>query len=98
MNLKLLLTSFTLTLSICSFSQESNKAYAITGSAAGDFQWMNIRQIDLSTGAVTKNIFEKGVTTFQLKNVSTGKELALPTAEGKQLNTAEYPTATMVAA
>jgi len=98
MYLKLLLTSFTLTFSICSFSQENNKAFAITGSASGDFQWMNIRQIDLATGAVTKNIFEKGVTNFQLRNAATGKDINLPTIEGIQLNTSEHPTATMVAA
>lgn len=98
MILKLLLTTFTLSISICSFSQETNKAFAITGSGTGDFQWMNIRQIDLSTGIVTKHIFEKGVTNFQLRNAATGKEIIVQNPEGKQLSSGQYPTATMVAA
>src|ERR1035437_3793628 len=66
MKLKLLLSAFILLFSICAFAQDANKAFAITGNGNGDFLWMNIRQIDLSSGAVTKNIFENGTTKFTL--------------------------------
>ncbi|HUS01280.1 MAG TPA: hypothetical protein VMY77_06115, partial [Chitinophagaceae bacterium] len=65
MKRKSLLTAFILSFSLSALAQDANKAFAITGAGNGDFQWMNIRQIDLSSGAVTKNIFEKGVTGFQ---------------------------------
>ncbi len=45
-----ILLSFILLFSLCVFAQDANKAFAITGNGKGDFQWMNIRQIDLSTG------------------------------------------------
>lgn len=99
MKLKLLLSTFILLFSICSIAQDANKAFAITGNSNGDFQWMSIRQIDLSTGAVTKNIFEKGVTAFQIRNAATDKEVILVNEQnGKQLSSPQYPTATMVAA
>ncbi|MDB5221750.1 MAG: hypothetical protein JWN83_417 [Chitinophagaceae bacterium] len=97
MKLKLLLSVFILSFTICSTAQDANKAFAITGN--GDFQWMNIRQIDLATGAVTKNIFEKGVTGFMMRNIITGKEVTAENKPGtKQVGSAEFPTATMVAA
>lgn len=81
-----------------SFAQK-NLAFAITGTGNGDFQWMSIRQIDLSTGSVTKNIFEKDVTGFQMLDALTDKEIMVPTQrDGRQLSALQYPTATMVAA
>lgn len=99
MKFKLLLSAFILSFSICTIAQNANKAFAITGSGAGDFQWMNIRQIDVSTGAVTRNIFEKGITSFQIRTVATGKEAILvPQQDARVLRSPEFPTATMVAA
>ena len=99
MKLRFLLSAFILSFSICSLAQDANKAFAITGSGNGDFQWMNIRQIDLSTGAVTKNIFEKGITNFQMRNAATGKEVMMASQQdARQIGSPELPTATMVAA
>ena len=71
MKLKLLLLPVILSFSFYAFAQESNKAFAITGNGNGDFQWMNIRQIDLSTGAVIKHIFENGKTKFSFSDAIT---------------------------
>ncbi|MEO5783256.1 MAG: hypothetical protein ABIQ07_08300, partial [Ginsengibacter sp.] len=93
------LLSFILLFSHSLFAQDGNKAFAITGNGKGDFQWMNIRQIDLSTGLVTKNIYEKGVTNYQFRDVTTDKPvLILNQQEGRQVSTPEFPTNTMVAA
>ena len=98
MKRRLLLSLCILSLTFNSFSQ-LNKAFAITGNGNGDFQWMSIRQIDLATGAVVKNIFEKGVTPFQMRDALTGQEMVLSTVQdAKMLNSPLYPTATMVAA
>ncbi|MDQ6755429.1 MAG: T9SS type A sorting domain-containing protein [Bacteroidota bacterium] len=94
----LLLFFFIVSFSLCCFSQD-NKAFAITGSGTGDFIWMNIRQIDLSTGTATKNLFEKGVSSFQMFDAATNKEIMLMSEQNsKQINSSQYPTATMVAA
>lgn len=94
----LLLSTFILSFSICAVAQDADKAFAITGNGKGDFNWMNIRQIDLSTGLVTKNIFENGITNFQMRNVATESEVFSSQQNGKQIGVPEYPTATMVAA
>lgn len=92
--------------SIFSFAQ-NNKAFAITGNGNGDFQWMNIRQIDLSTGAVTKNLFENGKTKFSLINSITNKSVDEELLANLNTKLAGHvtltsvttqPTATMVAA
>lgn len=97
----LLLLLFISSFSLC-FCQEANKAYAITGNGNGDFQWMNIRQIDLSTGTVTRNIFEQGVTQYQMRDAASNRQITLPAIlsgdQTKQINYSDYPTATMVAA
>lgn len=106
-----LLLSFLSLFLISSFAQNANKTYAITGGGKGDFQWMNIREIDLSTGTVTKTIFENGKTKFNLNfypsNFSTNtfsniwNELpsAVTSKSGELYKTAsQSPTATMVAA
>jgi len=94
-----LLSAFILSFSVCSFAQDAGKAFAITGNGNGDFQWMNIRQVDLATGSVSKNIFEKDVTAFRMLNATTGKEIVpVSLQEGRQTNSPQFPTATMVAA
>ncbi len=75
MKLKIILLTFILSYSIYSFSQESNTAFAITGNGNGDFLWMNIRQIDLSTGAVTKHIFVNGKTKFSFTDALTKENI-----------------------
>ncbi len=93
----LLLSIFILSFLIGSFAQDANKAFAITGN--GDFLWMNIRQVDLVTGLVTKTLFEKGVTPFKMYDAVTNKEVMLLSQQnGAQVNSPQYPTATMVAA
>jgi lipocalin len=97
MKLTLLLTLCIFSFALC-FSQESTKTYAITGNGNGDFQWMNIRQIDLSTGTVTKNIFEQGITQYQMRDALTNQQILLSGVQTKQISSSDYPTATMVAA
>jgi hypothetical protein len=95
----LLLSTFILFTFSGAFAQDANKAYAITGNGNGDFQWMNIRQIDLSTGAVTNTIYERSKTNFSLVDALTKQQVTSSgTLNGKQYSSPEYPTATMVAA
>jgi hypothetical protein len=68
----LLLTALSLT--SISYSQ-SNKAYAITGQNKGNYNWSNIREIDLATGEVTNTIYEMGKTKFSMADANTKKSI-----------------------
>ena len=50
-------------ISLNSYSQ-NNRAIAITGQSSGNYNWVDIREIDLATGTVVKTIFESGKTNF----------------------------------
>jgi len=76
-------------LSLCTIAnlnaQKSN-AFAITGASKGDVSWVAVRQIDLSTGSVVKDI-------YSLKD----KPATLDALSGAR-TTATAPTETFVAA
>src|SRR5438045_9651032 len=84
-----LLLSFSLSLS----AQKANKAYAITGKQSCNFNWTDIREIDLSTGKVLNTIFESGKNKFSLTNKSKGKNVLLNSHDANSL-----PMQSMVAA
>lgn len=94
-NLFLLLTF----LAAFSFAQRTNKAYAITGQLAGNFNWTDIREIDLTTGAASATFFENGKTLFSFADVSGKKRT--PAIAASAVNAgpgADAPTYSMVAA
>ena len=98
MNIKSLLTvGFTLA-SLASNAQ-SNRAYAITGNGNNDFTWMNIREVDLGSGQVTKTIFQSNKSNFILTDIVTKKSIEqTATSQGNVRVSRDYPTSTMVAA
>ncbi|MEO6686578.1 MAG: hypothetical protein ABIN24_11460, partial [Dyadobacter sp.] len=94
MNSKILLSAALVASSFTSLAQ-SNKAYAITGDGNSDYIWMNIRQVDLGTGQVTKTLFERSKTNFQLTDVNTKRVVdQTATANGNIFASADYPTGT----
>ena len=98
MNNKILLTTALVAASFTSMAQ-TNKAYAITGDGNNDYIWMNIRQIDLGTGQVTKTLFERSKTSFLLTDVNSKRTVdQTATANGNIFTSADYPTSTYVAA
>lgn len=98
MNNKILLTTALIAASFTSMAQ-TNKAYAITGDGNNDYIWMNIRQIDLGTGQVTKTLFERSKTNFLLTDVNSKRTVdQTATANGNIFSSADYPTSTYVAA
>ena len=98
MNSKILLTSALLIAAFTSTAQQSNKAWAITGDGNKDFLWMNIRQVDLSTGKVDRTIFQRSKTDFTITDAVSKKTLDQTAfADGNIYNANNYPTSTMVA-
>ncbi|CAN5837672.1 hypothetical protein BH11BAC4_BH11BAC4_25690 [soil metagenome] len=96
MNIKLLLTSGFMLAALASNAQ-TNKGYAITGDGNNDFLWMNIREVDLGTGQVTKTIFERSKSNFVLTDIATKKSVD-QVANANNIGAKDYPTSTMVAA
>lgn len=92
MNIKILLSACLIG-SAFSAGAQTNKGYAITGDGNKDMMWMNIRQVDLSTGQVTKTIFQRGATGFTLTDVDNNKTFSQNEANGSI-----YPTGSFVAA
>ncbi len=88
MNIKLLLSTTLIATSLVSQAQDANKTYAITGDGHGDFMWMNIRQVDLTTGKIIQDVYQREKTAFIMMDADT-KSQALAQ---------ERPTSTMVAA
>jgi hypothetical protein len=71
MNNKFLLTATLIASSLFSSAQENKLTYAITGDGNNDFVWMNIRQVDLTTGQVTKTLFQRSNSNFSITDVNT---------------------------
>src|SRR5687768_7796339 len=70
-------------LPLCIFSsllsiaqQKPDKAFAIVGASNNNYNWLNVQEIDLSTGEVTRNIYDKDKTMFQLFDAKTKKQLS----------------------
>lgn len=71
MKIKFLLLLFFTSLFFKTFSQQSNIAYAITGQTNANFNWTDIRAIDLSSGHVNTTLFENGKTKFSFVDAET---------------------------
>jgi Secretion system C-terminal sorting domain len=54
------------------FSQES-RAFAITGQANANFNWTDIRVLDMATGNTSSTLFENGKTKFSFTDAETRK-------------------------
>ena len=55
--------------------KKPNTAFAIVSSDNTRAGWMNIQEIDLSTGQVLRTIFDKGKTNFDLLDGTTRKKI-----------------------
>ena len=99
MNNKFLLTTALIAGSLFSTAQNNKSTYAITGDGNNDFVWMNIRQVDLTTGQVTKTLFERSKSNFTITDVNTKKVNTQTTFASENIfSTSDYPTGTFVAA
>lgn len=76
MQKRTLLSVILLFLFFAGFSQNNkHRAFAITGQAQANFNWTDIRSIQLNTGDVSEVIYESGVTKFLFKNASTDRQV-----------------------
>jgi sugar lactone lactonase YvrE len=81
-----------------SAQQKQTTAYAITSSEKGNFNWTDVKQIDFTTGSVTRSVFDSKQTNFTVFNARTGKEIKrVATQNGVTTNTT-IPVASLSAA
>lgn len=98
MYLKILLSAtFSLTAFIAA-AQNSDKAFAITGDGNQDHLWMNIRQVDLGTGKLSRTIFQRSKTNFVLTDVNTKATNTQQNLPPDIYMSKQYPTGSLVAA
>jgi hypothetical protein len=72
------LLAFCMLSSLISLAQNKpDRAFAIIGSSNGNMNWINIQEIDLSTGQVTRQIYERDKTVFELLDGKTKKKVEL---------------------
>jgi len=104
MNIKTLLSTTLLLSSFSALAQSDAKTFAITGNGTGDFRWMNIRQVDITTGKVVQNIFQADQKSFSLVDAANRKPSALQNfkfdnnGNPSVVQLQDAPTLTMVAA
>ncbi len=72
MKLKLLLSFIFIAFCLNGFSQDT-RAFAITGQSNKNFNWTDIRSIDMATGNVTGLLYEEGKTKFSFIDAETNK-------------------------
>jgi hypothetical protein len=73
-------------------------AYAITSSEKGNFNWTDVKQIDFSTGSVTRSIFDSKQTNFTVYSARTGKEIKPVATQNGITTNATMPVASLSAA
>ena len=85
MKLKFLLFLFLTVVFFKGFSQES-RAFAITGQANANFNWTDIRVLDMASGNTNATLFENGKTKFSFIDAETRKTINQVTLKGNPVN------------
>jgi Secretion system C-terminal sorting domain len=99
MKFKFLLSASLLATAFTTQAQQSNRGFAITGDGNNDFTWMNIREVDLTTGKVTGTLFDRVKSTYKITDVLTKKSFNQTTInDGTAVSASMYPTSSFVAA
>jgi hypothetical protein len=60
-----------------SAQEPSNNAYAITSESIGSSVWTEVKQIDLTTGQVTKNVYENSRANYTLYDARSLKQITI---------------------
>ena len=85
-------------LGLFAFGQQTQRtAYAITGGQKGQFNWTEVKFIDLNTGEVLQSVYENG-RTLQVLNARTGKPITTTTQKATAAENNNLPFSTYSAA
>lgn len=81
-----------------SAQQRQSTAYAITSSEKGNFNWTDVKQIDFTTGSVTRSVFDAKQTNLTVFSARTGKEIKPAATQTGVTANATMPVASLSAA
>lgn len=104
MKCKTLLSTSFIALTLSAAAQDAPTTFAITGNGNGDFQWLNIRQVDVNTGKMVKDVYLNNKTSFVLMDAVSKTPATTQTFKFDNAGTTsvvqmtDAPTLTMVAA
>jgi hypothetical protein len=90
MNQKFLLSAMFISASLFATAQYGAKTFAITGGTTGDFSWKNIRQIDITTGKLVKDIYLTG-SSAKFLDGTTNQQLS--SADVETISSNDYVAA-----
>ena len=95
MKIKILLSAILLFALSAGYPQGKRVAFAITGQANANFNWTDIRSIQLNTGDVSDVIYESGVTKFSYQNALSKEKVDRIILKGNPypVNENEFKTA-----
>jgi hypothetical protein len=88
MNIRFLLSTTFIATTLAASAQDAGKTFAITGDGNHDFMWMNVRQVDITTGKIVQDVYQRNKTAFVMADADS--KSAMPNYR--------MPTETMVAA
>ncbi len=101
MNYKLLLTTSFIAFGLTAAAQNA-ATFAITGDNTHgntDYNWMNIRKVDVGTGKMLSNVYDRLNPNGQLLDAATKQPVAARAVNsGRLQSNTQTPTATLVAA
>jgi len=103
MNFKILLSAPFIVSSFSALAQDA-KTFAITSDGVGNFAWMNIRQVDISNGKITQDVYQRDKTAYVLIDAASKQPVANQTFKFDNngvtsvVQMQDAPTLTMVAA
>jgi len=88
MNIKFLLSTSLIAACLNVSAQDAGRTFAITGDGNHDYMWMNIRQVDINSGKIIQDVYQRDKTAFIMADADS-KNQSLANSR---------PTETMVAA
>ncbi len=68
------------------FAQQNNIAFAITGQESSNFNWADIRAIDMTSGITNATLFENGKTKFSFLDAETMRNVDQVSFNGNPAN------------
>src|SRR4051812_34269792 len=93
-----LLPIFLFLIGLTTLAQQTQRtAYAITGGQKGQFNWTDVKLIDLNTGDVLQSIYENG-KSIQVINARTGQPIAISAEKQPATENTQLPFSTFSAA
>jgi hypothetical protein len=93
MNHKSLLATSFIALSLSTSAQDANSTYAITGKGAGDFRWVNIRQVNIKTGQLERTVYDNDAVNATTSAISSVNKTTPVSVMGYGVAAAAYDKA-----